>query len=297
MKLQSIRLGQRLYIDWWLMNHCSWRCSYCHEQLRNGSIDLVSATDCLRFIDIVTEHAADHDQICDFNFTGGEVTEWNEFSEIIARAKARGGSVRFRSNANCPIELWRILMQSTDSINIDLHPEHTLISKFMLALDLAVKESVSVTVNANMMRDRWEEIEHTCSVILDKYPMVKINRKIVFQDPIFNSRPQEYDSQQISKIKCQQGDLKFTDSHGQIEITDYQTLVLESKNVFTDWQCEIGREQIIIDAWGRIYRGHCRIGGKIGDISDKQISWPRQPVTCVKELCRNAFDIQATKSL
>jgi len=296
-KLHSVRSNQWLYVDWWLMNHCSWRCSYCHERLRNGTIELVGIRDCLRFVESVTAYARSNGKIVDFNFTGGEVTEWNEFPELVQRAKSLGNRVCFRTNANCDINTWQTLIKSVDSLNIDLHPEHTMISKFMLAVDRAVTQGVSVTVTANMMKDRWDELTVTLAAINEKYPQVRVNKRMLFEDPIVNTKPVDYDQQQLEEIRDQRGDLVFTDQSGDQRYTDYQTLVLESKNVFTKWRCDIGLEQIIVDAWGKIQRGHCRVGGKIGEITDDTIYWPSQGVTCISEVCRNAFDIQATKSL
>jgi hypothetical protein len=279
------------------MNHCSWKCGYCHEQLRNSSIDLVSVKDCVRFIHAISDHIHASGRSIEFNFTGGEVTEWNEFATVIQTAHDRNNSVRFRSNANCAIDVWKQLMIYTDSVTLDIHPEYTLISKFILALDYAVRQDVSVTVNANMMKDRWEEIEQVCKLISEKYPAVNVNKKMVFEDPLFNTQPQDYDNQQISEIKLQLGDLILTDNEGNQQYTDYQTMILEKKNHFAQWTCDIGLEQIVVDAWGRIFRGHCRVGGKIGEITDQSIRWPNQSVTCLNDVCRNAFDIQATKSL
>lgn len=279
------------------MNHCSWSCSYCHEKLRNSTIDLVGIRDCVRFVESVTGYAHSTGRSVSFSFTGGEVTEWNEFPTLIERCRQLNNRVSFRSNANCDIATWQSVIAQADSVNMDLHPEYTLISKFMLALDRAVKQNISVTVTANMLKDRWEEIDHTCQLIKEKYPQVSLIKRMLFEDPIVNTQPVDYDADQVQEIKLQRGDLEYTDSQGSVRRTDYQTLVLEGLNNFKGWQCEIGREQIIVDAWGKIQRGHCRVGGKIGEITDDVIQWPTQAVKCLSDVCRNAFDIQATKSL
>ena len=129
-----------------------------------------------------------------------------------------------------------------------------------------------------------------------KWPHIRVNKRMLFEDPVFNTTPRDYTTNQTMELKRQHGDIKITQGE-QIEYTDYQTMVLEGKNVFKGYQCWAGLEQIVVDAWGRVYRGHCRQGGFMGNIKDKNIVWPTQSKTCALDICRNSFDILATKSI
>jgi len=297
LKLSSIRSSDWIYVDWWLLNHCSWTCSYCHEIIRNGSIDKVSISDCLQFVDSVSDFAARQGKRVSFHFTGGEVTEWVEFKTLVDHAKKRNAYIRFRSNAGVDIHTWNYILERTDSVVMELHPEHTLISKFVLALDRAVNQGLTVLITAHMIEHRWEEIEKTCNMISLKYPTVSITKKMLFTDPVQNTTPESYVDEHVEQLKNQTGDLEWTDENNQSSFTDYQTLVFEKKNNFKDWQCRIGLEQIVVDAWGKIYRGHCRMGGPIGNLTNEDVRWSKDPIVCKSDLCRNSFDIQATKLL
>ena len=79
-----------------------------------------------------------------------------------------------------------------------------------------------------------------------------------------------------------------------VSYTDYPTMIADKANRFEGFQCSSGQEQLIVDAWGRVARGHCRQGGHLGSIGGS-IKWPTEFITCRKPSCDNAFDILATK--
>lgn len=118
---------------------------------------------------------------------------------------------------------------------------------------------------------------------------------MLFQDPIRNTKPMDYDEEQKQALTKTQGNIIITSTDG-LEYTDYQTMILEKKNRFKTANCSIGIEQIIIDAWGVVRKGHCRQGGLIGHLG-KTLVFDGQPVRCLKEDCSNGFDILATKQL
>jgi MoaA/NifB/PqqE/SkfB family radical SAM enzyme len=294
MQLTSIRSQKYFYLDWWLMNHCSWQCSYCHDIIKSGSIDLPYIQDCTRFVDQLGSFSEGLGKILNINFTGGEVTEWNNFAQLLEYAHRQGCFTQFRSNANVSASEWLLLMKSTNSVILEFHPEHTQSSQFLIAVNNAVNQGVSVKININMLKESWQELEDLANYIREKWPSVTVNKKMLFQDPVFNASPVQYEDQQVAKLKIQTGDLKLN-INGQEQHTDYQTLILENKNTFNQWQCWAGLEQMVVDAWGRVYRAHCRHNGFVGNLKDQQLKWPTEPLTCPVSHCRNNFDISATK--
>lgn len=294
-QLSSTRPQGWLYVNWWLMNHCSWTCSYCNEIIRKGNINLPYLRDCKNFLEQANQHARNQGLKLHVDFTGGEVTEWNEFLELLEYAKSIDAFVKFRSNASATTEHWHKLMQHTDVVNMEIHPQHTSLAHFFICVETARTSAVVVNINVNMMPDHWEELEHTLSKIKNRWPEITISRKMLFEDPIYNTQPKNYSKSQVVMLKQQQKDLIYTIGK-QSEYTDYQTLVLEEKNIFTGWKCRIGLEQLVVDAWGQVYKGHCRKGGYMGTITQESLQWPTQATICDLPICRNAFDIQATKT-
>lgn len=293
MPLRSVRDNRYFYIDWWLMNHCNYNCSYCPDILKNGSIDLPNIVDCKAAVDQINSFAATQGKRSYYYFTGGEVTQWPWLIDLTEHIKQKDHYVRMRTNASMPITEWQRLILSVDSINIEVHSEHTPISHFMLCLHAAKKKNVDVSITVSMLPDRWQELESVISKIQKIWPDQNIRRKMLFEDPAINKQPMEYQPAQQIKLKRQNGDLIYI-KDGQEEFTDYQTLLLEHKNQFHNQICQAGIEQLIIDAWGRIKRGHCGQGGLVGKLGIEFVA-VQKSIICKAEACRNGFDIHATK--
>jgi hypothetical protein len=196
----------------------------------------------------------------------------------------------FRSMGLCAAEQWHSLMRNTHRVNMDFHPALSSTSVFLLNLDRSLAQGVAVSVTLNMTREHWHSCLELEQQIKDRDPSVSVYRHVVFEDPVFNTEPLDYTDEQLALLREQYLDLYLGN-----ELTDYATLVLENKNRFRGWQCRAGLEQCVVDAWGRVYRSHCRYLGYMGKISEPKIQWPTDEIICGLDQCVNAFDIRAIK--
>lgn len=293
MRVEATRPPGWFYIDWWLMNHCTWRCSYCADVLRNGSIATPDLKNCLTFLDSANSYSQSRGLRMALSFTGGELTEWAPLTQLLAHTANYDCKVSLRTNANLDAEPWQAIIEHVDNLSMQFHPEHTTTSRYMLNLARALDQGVGVRAVFNMLPQRFEELEDTIAKIQQRYPTVQIERRMLFEDPAVNRRPQVYTEQQQVKMVRQWGDIRV-EHQGISAYTDYQTMVSEGSNVFTGMSCSAGLEQIIVDAWGTVFRGHCRHNGALGSLANG-LRWPTEPVLCRQDSCRNAFDILATK--
>lgn len=294
MRISSTRNPNLFYVDWWLMNHNSRKASYEHELLHCGNIDLPYLKDCKRFIDQTTLFSSKLNKQVDINFTGGEVTEWDDFSDLLAYCKNQNCRVRFITNAMTSMSILTEVFKNSDAIIIEVHPEFSSTSHILFVVQSALKSNLQILVNINMLPEYWGEMQDLYDKISQRHPTVSLNKKIVFEDPVFNTTPQNYTEEQIVALKTQTGDIKIEQDHD-IVYTNFQTMILEQTNRFQGYQCWAGVEQIIVDAWGRVYRGHCRKNGFMGYLKDLELFWYDSPMLCGVAACANHFDIQATK--
>lgn len=276
------------------MNHNSRKASYEHELLHCGNIDLPYLKDCKRFIDQTTIFSSKFNKQTDLNFTGGEVTEWADFPDLLAYCKTQNCRIGFITNATAPIVTLTEVFRNSDSVIIEVHPEFSVISHLFSALQIASNFNLSIIVNINMLPKHWSEMEDLYDKISQRHPLISLNKKIVFEDPVFNTTPQAYTEEQTDTLKNQWKDIKI-EHDNIITYTDFQTMILEKSNRFQGYKCWAGIEQIIVDAWGRVYRGHCRKNGFMGYLKDPQIFWYDSPMICKLESCVNHFDLRATK--
>lgn len=293
MILESTRSKDLFYVDWWLMNHCNYNCSYCADLIKNGSIDLPNITDCLDFVDKVSDHCRYFKRTADFNLTGGEITQWPFLVDLLDRIRIYNFRSSIRSNASCSIDFWKDIINSVTSVRLEFHPEFQNLSHFVMIVAATMKKSIDCSILVNMIPERWEELEQMIEKLSVLYPQLPISKKMLFSDPAVNTVPLPYTEPQLQDFENQNGDLIFYERGKPIK-TNFQSLILHNKNRFAGNQCSSGIEQIIVDAWGRVYRGHCRQGGAIGRIG-KTLTLPTESVTCNKPSCSNGFDIHSTK--
>jgi MoaA/NifB/PqqE/SkfB family radical SAM enzyme len=294
MKISHNRSTEFFYVDWWLMNHNSRMPSYEHDLLHCGNIDLPYLKDCQRFVDQAQAAAQKKNKKALISFTGGEVTEWVDFVDLMAYTKQQNCFTRFITNASADAAYLENIFQYTDSVIIEVHPEFASISHILYILNKLSETQIGVSVNINMIPEKWDELTELYDKIYQKYSNIMIYKKMLFYDPIFNSYPQAYKDEQFEILKTQWRNLKI-EKDGQEEITNFYSMILEQKNRFQGMNCWAGLEQIVVDAWGRVYRSHCRKNGFMGYIKDPELVWYDQPMICDLEACVNGFDVQATK--
>lgn len=294
MKVSHNRSPEFFYVDWWLMNHNSKKPSYEHDLLHCGNIDLPYLKDCQRFVDQAQAAAQKKNKRALISFTGGEVTEWVDFIDLMAYSKKQNCTTRFITNASADTAYFENIFQYTDSIIIEVHPEFASISHILYLLNKLSQTQIGVSVNINMIPDKWDELTELYDKIYQKHSNIMIYKKMLFYDPIFNSYPQNYKDEQFEILKTQWRNLKI-EKDGHTEITNFYSMVLEQKNRFQGMNCWAGLEQIVVDAWGRVYRSHCRKNGFMGHIKDLELYWYEEPMICQLESCVNGFDVQATK--
>jgi organic radical activating enzyme len=294
MRVSATREPGWFWVDWWLLNHCSWHCSYCPELLRSGSIERPNLANSSQFLIELAHHAQGQGLRARVKFTGGEPTEWPNLEQLVSHAANQGIRVTIRTNANVDSHRWSTLVERVTELEMVYHPEHTQTSVYMLNLDRAVKQGLTVRAVFNMLPTRFEETEEVLVRIGNKYPSVSLDRRMLFQDPVQNTQPMNYSLLQTEQLIRQHGDIKIEDGDI-ITYSDYPTMINDSSNRFQEWQCGIGLEQLIVDAWGRVRRGHCGQGGSMGTIGG-EIVWPQKTLRCRRENCANAFDLNATKT-
>lgn len=293
MILESTRSKERLHVDWWLMNHCNYNCSYCADIIKNSSIDLPKIGDCCDFIDRLKQHSIILNKQVEFNITGGEVTQWTFLPELLEKIHRSGFKSTIRSNASSSVSQWIEILKYVNGVRLEFHPEHQNLSHFVMMVSATMKANINCSLIINMLPELWQDLEQMIDKIRDLYPHLPLQKKMLFSDPLEKTHPLHYTEPQIKQFENQNGDLIFYENDRPIR-TDFQTLIIHGKNKFAGHQCYAGVEQLIVDAWGRVYRGHCRQGGKIGFVN-KDIQFPKDLVVCKKPSCDNGFDIAATK--
>lgn len=91
--------------------------------------------------------------------------------------------------------------------------------------------------------------------------------------------------------------IRVYDANGNWNVEDAINLKAQGKNSFTGWKCSVGQRNLYIDWDGNLFRGTCRVEGKIGNVYDEYMVIPDGWVTCDKKLCNCVTEIQLPKAL
>lgn len=103
-----------------------------------------------------------------------------------------------------------------------------------------------------------------------------------------------------SKVTPDKRKLKFwfLDAEGKYTDFDYHynELNFDKKNNYEGWLCWAGVKHLKVTPTGDIYIGSCHVGGKRGNIYNKEsIDLPKDPIRCPKWRCTDNLDLKVPK--
>lgn len=283
-------------VSWNLANKCNYRCSYCPDELHNGSTGWPEWESVKNFINNFNIPGKD---VC-FRISGGEPTYWKHFIDLAKLVKSKGHTFSFLTNASQSLDYFKEINPYTDGLILSYHPEYADPKHFV---EIASVMDCPVVVNLMLVKENFDSIVDTSKFLYENSKLA-IWPKIVLDktsnlDYITNNTT-SYSQEQLSVIKNWPYFKKMDDAklhRGDILLDGIQMsaneLILQGKNKFKGWDCWGGLHMLSIDKWGDIYRADCAVGGKLGNISN--FSLPTNPVVCTFEKCSCLSDIYLKK--
>jgi MoaA/NifB/PqqE/SkfB family radical SAM enzyme len=243
-----------------------------------------------------------------FEFTGGEVTLNKYFVDICQYCTTLGARVGLISNGSRTLRWWEENKKYFDHVCLSYHPEFSNADHFLDVIKI-LHNDARTHVNIMMSPAEFDK----CYVVATKVKNIE-NISMALQPLIhdFGDKLFDYTPAQLTVFEKQhelfvkhiqhtksfeyyRGAMKTVEHDGTMKASSAHRFISESTNDWSGWNCYAGSEQIVINFDGEIYRGWCKVGGKIGNISDANIQIPTTPVVCNKTMCHCNFDIMCTK--
>ena len=97
---------------WSIHNKCNYQCSYCPEELHNGTLQWLSLEVLKGFVDKIENHyikVLGHKNIL-FSFTGGEPTLWKDFKIFVNYIHQKGFKSGLTSNNSVSEVFWKVCL-------------------------------------------------------------------------------------------------------------------------------------------------------------------------------------------
>jgi MoaA/NifB/PqqE/SkfB family radical SAM enzyme len=202
-------------VSWCFFNLCNYDCSYCPPNLKSGSLKGLPLETVKEIVDEL--RALHPTKKFLFEFTGGEITPYRDFTEMVTYLRDQSCDVNILSNGSRPLAWWKQHAPLLKHVCLSFHLERA---------------------NADHYAEILEVITQT---------------------------------------------------------TTANDVIGTNANKWQGWHCSAGLEMLIIDWQGDIHRAWCKVGGKIGNISERPIAWLREKVVCTKPSCRDGLDVMSTK--
>lgn len=273
-------------VDWNIGNTCNRACSYCHPMFHKGNLSFPNKEHALRLIDLFSKRDVGRNREISITITGGEPTQWDALSAVSKAAREAGMRIGLLTNGDGSEALWRDLATSLSAVSITLHDISEIENKIALA-DLLRDSSVAIHFIVPMpisdFDARLSSISHLQSLGFST------EAQILYRDHARRREIFPYTGEQLNRLFP-----KPTLSVGNT-LSSSATEIAERRNSFTGWTCSAGIDRIVIDPFGDIWRGWCRVGGRIGNISDAALTLPVDETVCTKATCDNPADLAVSK--
>lgn len=298
MKLQYQDISKKdwFLVSWTLSNKCNYRCSYCPDQLHDGSTGQPQWKTVEHFVKNFSVPGKD---IC-YRLSGGEPTYWKHFLDLAKLVKEQGHTFSFLTNGSRTVEYYKIISQYTDGFIISYHPEYADVKHI---IEIIQNSYCPVFINLMLSPDNFDEMYSIAQKIYQSSDNASIWPKIILDksdiDAITN-QPADYTQEQLDTIKNWPFFCKLPDAHlhrGELLLDDIPVtandLIATDRNRFRGWKCWAGIDGVNIDMWGNLYRADCQYGGALGNLERYKL--PTAEIVCGKDVCSCLSDIYIRK--
>lgn len=299
-----------LVVNWRFHTICNFTCSYCPSFLNDGAHQGIDLELVLRASDRIISQSSKKNFF--FEFTGGEITYYRKFTELMTELKKRNVHTGIISNGSRTLEWWKEHSLLLNHICLSFHPEQCDKDHFYKVVVL-LNKTMKVHVNIMMLPDRFDELYDFASALassvegisLSMQPLIVEMKSELFpyttaQQQVLNEQSLPWEehivhfSPKNKKTTVYRGPMLKRSAGEKDQITDSTELIARQENNWRGWNCWAGLENIAIDETGKMFRGWCRQSGAFGNITE-DFQLPDQPVFCLSDHCSCGLDIMCTK--
>lgn len=299
-----------------LGNTCNYKCHYCFKGSNEGDIlwpnkNFDILIDNFKKLLTIYEERLGKKRIY-LKPIGGEATLWPLFPKFLAELKKDHDIfIRLSTNASRTLRYWKENFLLFDEIDISVHNEYANLDHIIAVSDFVYQtKKVNLYVGVLMDPINWKKCVDAYEYLLNHSREWHLFCAPVQFDgkTLYNEEQQSF-MKNYSKRKAVQPLNPFVDISPPLFIdkqlnaidTDQFKIILEKKNRFKNYVCNIGIDRIFIDRFGNI-KGACNqdvfqnnINIYDSDLDEKLFSHKFLPVVCNQEYCPCSSEILVSK--
>lgn len=307
-----------LFLTWLINNICTNACSYCPPGVHNGTNHHYEWEHTERFInECFNKYGNIHCSV-----SGGEPTVSPFFKKFVNLIYDKGGTIHLTTNLVKSKNYWRDISFKFNSIAASYHPEYMLSDEeddLFIEKANYIGQTTNLGIRIMMLPTMWDKCYnfykkaskenkgYTIELvrILPNFGVGSDYCDIVYTDEqleILNLHIPEavYPNLKDLRRYTDESFLMYDNGTKEIKVLQDTVVYLENskKANFLNWECDIGLESLFVHYDGKIQRGNCGVGGKIGNICDfDNIKWPEESIICNKTLCHCVADLLISKRI
>lgn len=304
-------------IDWRLSNVCNYNCSFCPSNFKDGSKKPLDFQIYINLINSLIDQ--DISKNVWFQFTGGEPTLYPKLIDLLKHIKNKNGYTSMISNGSRTIRWWQELADAgvLDRLYLSYHPEQAKDPTHIIDVNNLMQETntfVSIFVTTQHHNDLFNQALTDFNNILEKansicslkpisdeenlQPYSPEQLKIIQKNLYVSTKSYQKDifkkTRLLKNIPWYSSNVKLSFNNNTHLVKPAQYLVEHGLNKFKNWECSIGKDLLVIEI-NEVFRGMCREGGMIGDLTLEKINWMTDNIICQKNNCNCSLDVQEPK--
>jgi len=283
---------QSVKVEWNLGKRCNYDCSYCPAVIHDNSSP---HTD----IDVLKKAVDELAKIKNvrISFTGGEPCVHPKILELLEYTKPKVSWLNVTTNGTRTADFYiDILDRLINHIVFSIHFEYDYQKVIETVLNVSQHtKNKNILAHVMMLPGRLNDVSDACRHLKEagiKYALRPIRwteTHDIFEDM------ERYSEEEKEFLVTQ----NHTPPHNTLidgtESCNTNDLLIEKTNQFKDWKCNAGLESLMINWDGEVHRATCRVGGPIGNIYEGTFVQPKEAITCTRQWCTCAADINITK--
>jgi sulfatase maturation enzyme AslB (radical SAM superfamily) len=274
-----------------LGNNCNYNCSYCLDIFKKGDHPFPDDELFLEISKDIIYHYDDLGRDVVFEFMGGEPTLIDKIPQFGKRLHNFPTNITLKTNGSASLAWWEESRRYLTEVIISVHREFADIEHIKNVVQLLQNNETSHPINLTVLfpvtlkQDSWEWGLHNVRKFKKRYGVGEL--QLLYSNFGRGSNMylpyKEHQWDQYYKLK------------GLTRTVDPDPSIILKYPSYKDKTCHAGLDTLVIDSKGNVFRGWCMQGGKIGNIYEMPVDWPKDTIVCKKESCVNGFDRIAQK--
>lgn len=296
-------------VEWRLSNTCNYDCTYCHTESKAGDEKHLDIETNKQVVDKLDKLFNGYR--IQFTFTGGEPTLYPDLYELFRyiKSKNKDHQIRMFTNGSRTKRWWHDFVSEPmiDFIMFTYHQAQVKnIDEFVDNVNSLHDTNVQGLVFFTCTHDDFDETLSSLEYISDRIGIDCHLKKI--HGPILNNYTVEQNQRFLQnrivngKLQGKKGtynqdydlyvETKYHD--GSVEnIHDPQEIVARGQNKFLFWECDIGKDRIVIYS-DKVYKAICQVGNLLYTVYDDFIPI-LDSTRCTFNTCTCGTDILESK--